>query len=50
MDATHSDIPLVISAATLVELVYLVEKGIFMQTHLEAFHELPQLDLARESA
>lgn len=39
-DATHSDIPLVISAATLVELVYLVEKGIFMQTHLEAFHEV----------
>lgn len=39
-DATHPDIPLVISAATLVELVYLVEKGTFMQTHLEAFHEI----------
>lgn len=39
-DATHSDIPLVISAATLVELVYLVKKGTFMQTHLEAFHEI----------
>lgn len=39
-DATDSDIPLAISAATLVELVYLVEKGTFMQTHLEAFHEV----------
>jgi hypothetical protein len=39
-DATRSDIPLVISAATLVELVYLVEKGTFMRTHLEAFHEV----------
>jgi PIN domain nuclease of toxin-antitoxin system len=39
-DATHSDIALVISAATLVELVYLVEKGTFMQTHLDAFHEI----------
>ncbi|MGH3481533.1 MAG: type II toxin-antitoxin system VapC family toxin [Pseudonocardiaceae bacterium] len=39
-DATDSDIPLAISAATLIELVYLVEKGTFTQTHLEAFHEI----------
>jgi PIN domain nuclease of toxin-antitoxin system len=39
-DATDSDVPLAISAATVVELVYLVEKGTFMQTHLEAFHEI----------
>lgn len=39
-DATDSDIPLAISAATLVELVYLVEKGTFMHTHIEAFHEI----------
>jgi PIN domain nuclease of toxin-antitoxin system len=39
-DATDSNIPLVISAATLVELVYLTEKGTFTQTHLEAFHEI----------
>lgn len=39
-NATEADIPLAISAATLVELVYLVEKGIFTQTHLEAFHEI----------
>ena len=38
--ATDSDAPLAISAATLVELVYLVEKGTFTQTHLEAFHEI----------
>lgn len=38
--ATDSDASLAISAATLVELVYLVEKGTFTQTHLEAFHEI----------
>jgi len=39
-DATEADIPLAISAAMLVELVYLVEKSTFTQTHLEAFHEI----------
>jgi PIN domain nuclease of toxin-antitoxin system len=39
-DATGADIPLAISAATLVELVYPVEKGTFTQTHLDAFHEI----------
>ncbi len=39
-DATDSDVPLAISAATLVELVYLVKKDTFMQTHLAAFHDI----------
>lgn len=39
-DATNSDVPLVISAATLIELVYLVERGTFTPPHLEAFHEI----------
>lgn len=39
-DATSADIPLMISAATLVELVYLVEKGTFSEANVEAFHEI----------
>ncbi len=39
-NATAADVPLAISAATLIELVYLVEKGTFSQTHLEAFHSV----------
>lgn len=39
-NATAADVPLAISTATLIELVYLVEKGTFSQTHLEAFHSV----------
>lgn len=37
-DATAANVPLAISAATLIELVYLVEKGTFSQADLELFH------------
>ncbi|MGH3870844.1 MAG: type II toxin-antitoxin system VapC family toxin [Pseudonocardiaceae bacterium] len=39
-DATSADVPLMISAATLVELVYLVEKGTFSEADVDAFHEI----------
>lgn len=39
-DATSADVALLISAATLVELVYLVEKGTFSEADVEAFHEI----------
>lgn len=43
-DATSADIPLMISAATLVELIYLMEKGTFSEADVKAFHEI--LDVA----
>lgn len=39
-DTTAADIPLMISAATVVELVYLAEKGTFSQTNVDAFYEI----------
>lgn len=39
-EATSADVPLMISAAPLVELVYLVEKGTFSEADVEAFHEI----------
>jgi PIN domain nuclease of toxin-antitoxin system len=39
-DATAADAPLMISAVTVVELVYLVEKGTFSQANVEAFYEI----------
>lgn len=39
-DATATDVPLMISAVTVVELVYLVEKGTFSQSNVEAFYEI----------
>lgn len=39
-DATAADVPLMISAATLVELVYHVEKGTFSEADVGAFHEI----------
>jgi PIN domain nuclease of toxin-antitoxin system len=39
-NATAADGPLMISAATVVELVYLVEKGTFSLAHVEAFYEI----------
>lgn len=38
--ATAADHPLLISAVTLVELVYLTEKGTFAAADLDAFHEV----------
>lgn len=35
-DATTADVPLMISAVTVVELTYLVEKGTFSQANVEA--------------
>lgn len=39
-EATSADVPLMISAVTLVELIYLVEKGTFSEADVEAFHEI----------
>jgi predicted nucleic-acid-binding protein len=39
-NATAADGPLMISAVTVVELVYLVEKGTFSPADLEAFYEI----------
>jgi PIN domain nuclease of toxin-antitoxin system len=39
-DATAADAPLMISAVTIVELVYLVEKGTFTQANVDAFYEI----------
>ncbi|MGH3772196.1 MAG: type II toxin-antitoxin system VapC family toxin [Pseudonocardiaceae bacterium] len=39
-EATSADVPLVISAATLVELIYLMEKGTFSWAEVEAFHKI----------
>ncbi|MGH3779391.1 MAG: hypothetical protein ACRDRO_01865 [Pseudonocardiaceae bacterium] len=39
-DASAADVPLMISAVTVVELIYLVEKGTFSQANVEAFYEI----------
>jgi PIN domain nuclease of toxin-antitoxin system len=39
-EATAADLPLMISAVTVVELVYLMEKGTFSRADVEAFHDI----------
>lgn len=39
-NATSADVPLTISATTLVELIHLMEKGTCTKADVEAFHEI----------